>query len=60
MACVYLEARGLENYLALTFKFFSPLSGRMDWINCISEEEAVFITNLLVYYQKKHCFTKVS
>lgn len=59
MPCVYsLEARGLESYLGFTFLYFFLLSERMAWIK--SSKEAVFITNLLVCYQKKHCFPKVS
>lgn len=59
MACIYsLEARGLENYLGFTFFIFFSFIGTMAGINSSLEEEVVFKTNLLVNYQKKHCFPK--
>lgn len=56
------EARGLEDYLIFAFFYFS-------FFFLIREDDldqvlrgvlgAVFLTDLLVYYQKIHCFPKI-
>lgn len=64
MAYVYsLEARGLKDYLIFTFFLFFLFFFiiREDDLDQVLRRVlgAVFLTSLLVYYQKMHCFPEV-